>query len=176
MKKIFQIVSLCLCMALIMGASSCDATDTHEQAAQSNEESVRNIVENKRFPVLQDSLDWDNVAQRAEFLNQRGRIGWIYIFGANAVLIAEEPVLNKLTSLNTYITPMEEIKGTRSSPITVEAPDLDGTYGYNADGVFWFDPDGVYNELFLTSPIVIYSSERKQYDTPPLLSSHYKGD
>lgn len=173
MKKVLTII---LVLLMVLGMAACGPSEqsSYQQTAQANEESAKAVLAGKSLPVLEDSLDWDNVAMRLEFLNQKGRIGWIYIFSSTGVLIAEEPVLNKLTSLNTYITPMEEIKGTKGSPITVSAPDLDGTYGTNAEGVFWFDPDGIYQELLLGGAFAIYSSERKAYDTPPLLQSAYK--
>jgi hypothetical protein len=53
-----------------------------------------------------------------------------------------------------------------STPVVTQAADLDGTYGDNATGIFWFTPDGVYQEW---SGMYFYSAERMTFTTQPLL-------
>lgn len=57
-------------------------------------------------------------------------------------------------------------KYTVETPVVTQATDLDGTYGKNAQGIFWFTPDGVYQEW---NGLYFYSSERMSFTTKPLL-------
>lgn len=170
-------VVVVILVSLVWGAQPSVSSGSHQTVLEKNKESVEELLKYRKVPELSDSLDWENARMRYEFLNQADRIGWLYVFTAEGILWLETPVIGKLTATDTYITPMEEIKRSRASSddpwtyFTVEMSDIDGTFGVNADGVFWFDPTGTYNELPLTSAIVYYSSERKHYDTPPLLQN-----
>ena len=65
-------------------------------------------------------------------------------------------VKGKVTSLNSYMSPQEQIVNGDGTPCnteysssvcyTVQAPDIDGSYGNNADGVFFFTTEGAYVE------------------------------
>lgn len=100
-------------------------------------------------------MERENLKRRIEFINQPDRIGYLYLLSENGQLIKEIQVLGKVSSLNSYLTPMEDIHIVRhdgdsssyaETPVVTQAADLDGTYGENADGIFWFTPDGVYQE------------------------------
>jgi hypothetical protein len=89
----------------------------------------------------------------------------------NGQLIKEVQILGKASSLNNYITPMEEltigrVEGYGSETYVAEAPDLDGTWGTRPEGIFWFTPDGVYQEY---TGKYLYSAERLTFTTQPLL-------
>ena len=145
---------------------------TFERQSKQNEENVINLIERQTLPKLTRSLDFENVKQRLEYLNQSNNIGYIYLLTDNGQLIKEVQVLGKITSLNTYITPMEEFKApgnylnSGSYAQLVQAPDLDGTYGENVSGVFWFTPDGVYQEW---TGLYLFSAERLSFATQPIL-------
>ena len=83
--------------------------------------------------------------------------------------------MGKVSSLNSYLTPMEQVEWFNQVdvgdswgdiPIVTQAPDLDGTYGENSDGIFWFTADGTYQEW---AGLYFYSSERMTFTTKPLL-------
>lgn len=120
-------------------------------------------------------MERENLKRRIEFINQPDRIGYLYLLSENGQLIKEIQVLGKVSSLNSYLTPMEDIHIVRhdgdsssyaETPVVTQAADLDGTYGENADGIFWFTSDGVYQEW---SGLYLYSSERLSFTSKPVL-------
>jgi hypothetical protein len=183
LKYAYILISLLLVLfTLLSGCEPAliyDNTSTHEIGQQQTEEVVKNLIENDELPQPKNALERENLKKRIEFMDQKDRIGYLYILTANGQLIREVQVLGKTTGLNTYLTPMEQIEWYEGVDlgeyygdvaITTEAPDLDGTYGENMDGIFWFTPDDIYQELVgSSSAIVFYSSERLSFSTPPLL-------
>jgi hypothetical protein len=147
---------------------------TYERNARANEKAVENLIKNDALPKISRSLERENLKRRIEFINQPDRIGYLYLLSENGQLIKEVQVLGKVSSLNSYLTPMEDIQiikhdggeYTAETPVVTQAADLDGTYGENAQGIFWFTPDGVYQEW---SGLYFYSSERMSFTTKPLL-------
>lgn len=172
MKKVIMIcVSMLIIAFTFTGCTEKEPTTFDKQSTQ-NEQNVKDLISRQELPKLTRSQDFDNVKRRLEYLNQANNLGYLYLLTENGQLIKEVQVAGKVTSLNTYITPMEEFKapGTWSDGSSyaqlVSAPDLDGTYGENVNGVFWFTPDGVYQEWI---GLYLFSSERLSFTTQPLL-------
>lgn len=63
--------------------------------------------------------------------------GCIYLVSYGSVM-AFYPVSGKVTSLNSYLLSSERSTG---SGYAIEQADIDGAYGENADGVFFFTAD-----------------------------------
>lgn len=152
-----------------------DPASSFETASQSTEDTVKDLVSNDPLPKVEKSLERENIKRRIEFINQPDRVGYLYLVSDNGQLIREVQVKGKVSSLNSYLTPMEQVQWYEGVdlgesygdvPIVVQSPDLDGTYGENAQGVFWFDSDGVYQEW---NGLYFYSSERMTFTTQPLL-------
>lgn len=148
---------------------------SYEETAKANEEAVKNLIRNEDLPKMERSLERENIKRRLEFINQPDRIGYLYLLSDTGQLIREEQVLGKVSSLNSYLTPMEDIQWFENVDlgeyrgdvaIVTQAPDLDGSYGENQDGIFWFTPDGVYREWV---GLYLYSSERLTFTTQPIL-------
>jgi hypothetical protein len=169
-----RLLVLILCLALVSSVTGCipeREKDTTEKAAIANEEAVSNLISSDVMPKITKSLERENIKRRVEFINQPDRIGYLYLLSDNGQLIKEVQVLGKASSLNNYITPMEEltvgrVNGFGSKTYVAEAPDLDGTWGTRPEGIFWFTPDGVYQEW---TGLYLYSSERMTFNTKPLL-------
>lgn len=85
------------------------------------------------LPRLETSLERRNLVERLERINQQNMSGCIYLISRGSVM-AFYPVRGKVTSLNAYLTATYSREG-------VELPDLDGAYGENTDGVFFFTAD-----------------------------------
>lgn len=82
--------------------------------------------------------------------------GYIYLYSGNS-LVAEYVVDGQVTSLRTYLTPDSEYYSTGNYTNEWLA-DIDGTYGENVDGIFFFTKDGTYvewtgNYLYSSKPI-----------------------
>lgn len=183
MKKILVLI---MCTVMILGLVGCDdyspsQKSSYETSSEANEKAVQDVINNDPLPQITRSLERENIKRRIEFINQPDRIGYLYLLSDNGQLIKEVQVLGKVSSLNSYLTPMEDIQivmvnnsasPTRQEiPVTTQAADLDGTYGENAKGIFWFTPDGVYQEW---SGLFFYSSERLTFTTQPLLVESVK--
>lgn len=171
-------------MLLSVCVTGCDAgifdmppaqKSTYQMQTEKNESNAKEIAARNGMPSLTRSLDYENVKKRAVYLNQGNNVGYLYLLTDNGQLVRESQVVGKVTSLNTYITPMEEIKtikhmgdasGRMETPVVISAPDIDGTYGENVEGIFWFTPDGAYQEW---NGKYIFSSERLSFRSEPIL-------
>ncbi|MDD4516575.1 hypothetical protein [Massilibacteroides sp.] len=173
MKKIILLLIAVIAAVSLLVACETE-TSTYKQQAVKNEENARTVTQQYSFPKVDRSLDYENVIRRVEYLNQGNNIGYLYLLTDTGAVIEEVQVLGKVTSLNTYITPMEEsqvarhrIAGTYDSAIiVVSAPDIDGTYGDNVSGIFWFTPDGTYGEW---NGKFRFSSTRLTFQTEPIM-------
>lgn len=82
--------------------------------------------------------------------------GYVYLYAGNT-LVASYVVAGQVTSLRTYLTPDSEKYSSPNTTLEWLA-DVDGTYGENPDGIFFFTQDGEYVEwtgayLYSTTPI-----------------------
>ena len=172
MKKILALLlALTMAFSLILCLSGCDLSDTPSGTVQD----VRNTVEaantiqgNQPTPIdLNYSLERYNLIRRAYWVNgQREKantlvceiekpLGYIVLFSGNAV-VGSFVVDGKVSSLNSYLTPDSEyyeMNGGASSTGDGRVnyknswlADVDGTYGENDNGIFFFTPDGKYIE------------------------------
>jgi len=114
-----------------------------------NEDNQQRLIKAVPAPRLQTSLERKNLVRRLERINKEDSISYIYLISFGKV-IAYYPVSGKVSSLNSYLTAMERIEkvyvGNGSQAVTLEAPDQDGSYGSNAEGVFFFTTEGAYVE------------------------------
>lgn len=129
MKKLGIILALTASLAL----AGC-VEDNERDKVEANQ---KNLVSNIGLPTLRTSLERKNLKERLERINQENMTGCVYLFNHGSV-VAFYPVRGKVSSMKSYLTPGDEIK---TGPIVVEAPDLDGAYGENAEGIFFFTAD-----------------------------------
>lgn len=110
---------------------------------------------------IEYSLERYNLIRRAYWVNgQREKansmicplekpLGYIVLFSGNA-LVGSFVVDGKVSSLNSFLTPcsVDEAYGNAHgyTTITKETADVDGSYGENDSGIFFFTPDGKYIE------------------------------
>lgn len=161
----FKIMSMVILVALMLVGCEYEQS-SHQKASQQNEEAAKSLVENDTLPDITRSLERENIKRRVEFINQPDRVGYLYLLSEQGQLIQEVQVNGKISSLNSFLTPMEEIYSSSYGNLTLEAADVDGTWGENDNGVFWFTPDGTYQEW---NGLYLYSSERMSFDVKPVL-------
>ena len=93
-------------------------------------------------------------------------LGYIVLFSGNAV-VGRFVVDGKVSSLNSFLTPSVEDKASvyygDSIVLSAELADVDGSYGENDTGIFFFTPDGKYVEW---SGDYLYSDIPFTVDTP----------
>ena len=116
----------------------------------------KDIAKAVPVPQLVTSSERKNVAKRAELFDNEEKISYIYLVSYGRVM-AFFTVQGKVSSLRSYMTPVDKLVFGNGDPCTekgtqypecyvVEAPDLDGTYGENVDGIFFFTTEGAYVE------------------------------
>lgn len=125
--------------------------DEAKTAAQIQEQLINAVP----VPQLQTSLERINVAKRAQIFNDEAKVSYIYLVNYGKVM-AFFTVKGKVSSLRSYMVPNQKLvrEGTRDcyweSPVgscyTIDAPDIDGTYGENVEGIFFFTTEGAYVE------------------------------
>ncbi len=104
-------------------------------------------------------------------------LGYIVLFAGNAV-VGRFVVDGKVSSLNSYLTPsnVDTVKGGSSAgytTITTEMADVDGSYGENDSGIFFFTPNGNYIEW---TGAYLYSDIPFEIDAPVVKYDLANGD
>lgn len=176
MKKIISIVMLILMATLVF--VGCDYEPTGMQADTNNTISVANKLQSNQ-PTPSDidySLERYNLIRRAYLVNGQKEkanalpceierpLGYIVLFTESGAVVGSFVVDGKVSSLNSFLTPDSEyyeldLEGTSGKSNNWLA-DVDGSYGENDNGIFFFTPDGRYMEwtgtyLYSDSPFIV---------------------
>lgn len=158
MKKALSVLLILLCFVL----ASCEDYQSGSRGDVSNTIVAANTLqEGQPTPTdISYSLERYNLIRRAYWVNgQREKanalvcevekpLGYIVLFSGNAV-VGNFVVDGKVSSLNSYLTPDSEyyeFNGSSSSHRNKWLADVDGSYGSNDNGTFFFTPDGKYLE------------------------------
>lgn len=164
MKKRFITALIAIIIIVSTLFSACKIVDPSENIKKDNTRTIaaaNDLQGNQPTPTDIDySLERYNLIRRAYWVNgQREKarslpcqiqkpLGYIVLFAGNAV-VGNYIVDGKVTSLNSFLTPdYQYFSDNGVSPLTVprELADVDGSYGENDSGVFFFTPDGKYIE------------------------------
>lgn len=174
MKKISTIMILCVLVVGLVGCT--DVTTGGSKADTQNTLAIGDkLQQNQPTPNDIDySLERYNLIRRTYWVNgQREKartlpceiadvpLGYIVLFAENGSVVSKFTVEGKVSSLNSFLTPDSEyyekdMSVYQSSTNTVTSrvekysnkwiPDVDGSYGENDTGIFFFTPDGKYIE------------------------------
>ncbi|MBR6184883.1 MAG: hypothetical protein IKQ41_01320 [Clostridia bacterium] len=196
MKKSKFIIAVCLLGVLCVvmtGCSFLDTTPTPVSGTQADTQAQKAVADtlasHQATPTdINYSLERYNLIRRAYWVNgQREKanmlicevekpLGYIVLFSGTTV-VGRFIVDGKVSSLNSFLTPSNVDKATGTSSggyttITTEMADVDGSYGENDSGIFFFTPDGRYIEwtgtylysdipFEVSNPVVCYEAESK---------------
>lgn len=133
------------------GGCEGQSTTAHTEQ-QKTEANQRRLNAASPIPRVDRSLERENLIERAKVLNAQNGTGCITLLAPSGAKVAQSMVKRKVTSLNSYLTADSQIVDDPFGSIDaggqiVEQPDVDGTYGKNVDGVFWFNAEtGAYEE------------------------------
>lgn len=179
MKKFLTIT---LALVLVISLTACGSVSNGSREDKQNTLEVGNkLAENQPTPTDIDySLERYNLIRRTYWVNgQREKanalaceiekpLGYIVLFGEAGTVIGSFVVDGKVSSLNSYLTPDSEYyeqhrsDGDNSFSVSDNSwlPDVDGSYGSNDNGIFFFTPDGKYIEwtgtyLYSDIPFVV---------------------
>lgn len=158
MKRIISIIAIIVIMVTLAGCIEETGTKSDNIKAK---QVASNLQTNQPTPTDIDySLERYNLIRRAYWVNgQREKaisypcqidrpLGYIVLFSGNAV-VGNFVVDGKVTSLNSFLTPDSEYyeqSGGNGAILNDWLADVDGSYGENDEGVFFFTPDGKYIE------------------------------
>lgn len=175
-KKILSVVLVIAMVGVIfMGCDTESVKSTVQKTSQDTKNAIStgaNIIENQPAPTdLDYSLERYNIIRRAYWVNgQREKanslqcevekpLGYIVLFSEAGAVVGNFIVDGKVSSLNSYLFPAQtdydwsgdtvgsDYGASSSSSIyTVENPGIDGAYGQNVTGIFFFTTDGKYIE------------------------------
>ena len=156
MRKITRLLLAIMAAVMLMG---CDVETSDEQRTQQVANELKN---NQQTPTDIDySLERYNLIKRAYWVNgQRQKaeavmcpiekpLGYIVLFTDNGSVVGRFTVDGKVSSLNSYLTPDSEYYEYSTgdcSGYNHWLADVDGSYGENDSGIFFFTPEGKYIE------------------------------
>lgn len=165
MKKVLLIISTVLSLTVLSGcevdndyfnlSSSSKTIDTRKQ-----QQVAKELSYNQSTPTdISFSLERYNLIKRAYWVNgQREKannvicevekpLGYIVLFTESGSVVGNFIVDGKVSSLNSFLTPSNvEHYYSDGATINTELSDVDGSYGENDNGIFFFTPDGKYIE------------------------------
>lgn len=157
MKKLLAITMILVMMCGLIGCdTTASTTDRNNTVAIGDR-----LAETQPTPTdIEYSLERYNLIRRAYWVNgQREKartvpqpladvpLGYCILFTGSGAVVGSFVVDGKVTSLNSYLSPNAYDEYVANGGIkTIELPDVDGSYGENDNGIFFFTPDGRYIE------------------------------
>jgi predicted small secreted protein len=168
MKKFIAIICFVVIMATMF--IGCEENGS-EKDIKKTIENASSLQTNQPTPTdIEYSLERYNLIRRTYWVNgQREKanalpcevqkpLGYIVLFSGNTI-IANFVVDGKVSSLNSFLTPDSEYYE-KNSGYNDWLADVDGSYGENDNGIFFFTPDGKYIEwtgtyLYSDIPFVV---------------------
>ena len=157
MKKILVIALVMTMMVLCL--VGCEYSET--QSDIDRQQAVTDTLSSgQQTPTdINYSLERYNLIRRTYWVNgQREKanslpcevekpLGYIALFTDNGAAVGKFIVDGKVSSLNSFLTPGSVDEYVSSGGVkTIELADVDGSYGENDNGIFFFTPDGKYVE------------------------------
>lgn len=155
--KMMKVISVLL--VLVMCAMCFTGCEVDPNIADQNvtQQNAKTMVENLPTPTdITYSLSRYNLIRRAYYLagefDKAATLecavekpkGYIYLFVEGVGCVLVDSVDGIVTSQRSYLTPDSEKYATSSYASWLA--DVDGTYGDNPDGIFYFDLNGEYHE------------------------------
>jgi len=166
-----RIVILLLAVATMVATGCAElANTTSVQGSQNDTKTTIAIADELQArQATPDDFDYSleryNLIRRAYWVNgQRDRariypspiadmpLGYVVLFTGSGAVVGRFVVEGKVTSLNSYLTPDSEYYelipngNMMSRNYNKWLADVDGSYGENDSGIFFFTPDGKYVE------------------------------
>ena len=165
-KKTITTISIVAILALEVAFLGCSGTTVATGSyadKQSTIDIANKLQTNQPTPTDIDySLERYNLIRRAYWVNgQREKantlvcevtkpLGYIVLFTDNGAVVGSFVVGGKVSSLNSFLTPDSEYYEIDMNRTVIKdnqwLADVDGSYGENDAGIFFFTPDGKYIE------------------------------
>ena len=147
---------LAITIALSASFAGCELPPTPLESTakiemRQNEQNQQRLSTAVPAPVVKTSIERKNLKKRIERINAENMVSYVYLLSQTGKVVAYYTINGKVSSLNSYLTAMERVEKVADGYycptfVTLEAPDLDGSYGKNVEGVFFFTTEGAYVE------------------------------
>ena len=155
-----KFLSLLSLLAMSVAFTGCDLDTPPPPESTAKVEMRQNEATQQRLsaavpaPVVKTSIERKNLKRRIERINTENMVSYVYLLSQTGKVVAYYTINGKVSSLNSYLTAMERVEKVDGgwngaygpTYVTLEAPDLDGSYGKNVEGVFFFTTEGAYVE------------------------------
>lgn len=168
-KRLLLLASVLVILAMVFPVVLTSCTETSQGLAQAynqNNTQLQKLETNEPAPSISYSNDRAEIAQRLTTWNDPNKIGYVYLIDYGKVM-AFYTIKGMVVSLNSYDTPMSApLNQNNDESSIVDLPDLDGTYGSNGGGIFFYTTSGVYVEW---QGDYMLSDQPLQMTTPPEL-------
>lgn len=179
MKKFTVIFMTIMIMCTMLASCEVNTTTTggSRQDTLNQQQAADELQSNQPTPTDIDySLERYNLIRRTYWVNgQREKanalpceiekpLGYIVLFAESGAVVGSFVVDGKISSLNSFLTPdseyYEKSTGSTSTIYNKWLADVDGSYGQNDAGIFFFTPDGKYIEwtgtyLYSDIPMIV---------------------
>ena len=156
MKRFIAIITVIFALCL----AGCDVVSETNMDIDRQKQVTDNLASSQQTPTdINYSLERYNLIRRTYWVNgQREKanmlpcavekpLGYIVLFTDNGATVGKFIVDGKVSSLNSFLTPSAVDEYVSNGGIkTIELADVDGSYGENDAGIFFFTPDGKYVE------------------------------
>jgi len=171
MKKV-KIAVLIIILGFLMSTTGCTSEIRGLPKEYTlNEKQIEKFQETQPIPQINFSNTRDAVIKRIERWSDPNKISYIYLISYGRVM-AFYTVKGSVESKRSYLSPVWRPYDPDypQSPV-VDAPDVDGTYGENADSIFFFTTDGVYVEwkgdyMWVDQPLKLTTPPELLYVSP----------
>ena len=175
------IITLALFIGILLAGCAIEAEAAGSYSdTQSTMETADRLQSNQPTPTdIEYSLERYNLIRRAYWVNgQRERanaipcpiekpLGYVILMTESGSVVGKFTVDGKVSSLNSFLTPDSEYYDYVASGdwghTNEWLADVDGSYGENDNGIFFFTPDGKYVEW---SGIYLYSDIPFEVEAP----------
>ena len=149
------------------------SASTHDQESATTEKNQSGLMKTQPVPApLTYSNERQNLIDKLKIVSMQGLVGYVALIGPQGQLVGYYTIKGKVSSLNSMLTTTQQVQcpfgyhDYSASCVTVDSPDLDGSYGPNPSGIFFFTTSGTYMEW---SGSYLYSTQPLSYSQQPLL-------
>lgn len=139
--------------ALLLAAGCTDEGKKQAPVNAAGQRQTQNVVSRLQTAIPayepRDSAERRNLNERLKRWENPNKIGYIALVALDGTLVWYGTIKGKPSSLNSHITNDEdrECSGSGGTGCTTRpSPDLDGSWGDNPQGIFFFDTQGIYHE------------------------------
>lgn len=155
---------------------------SEQNAIDKNQQKLDTV---EALPQMTDSLERKNLIKRALTFNNPNKISYIYLYSWSGNFIMYDTVKGKVSALDSSLTAQQQVVDSNGGQIsgdnnciqsndncyTLNAPAVDGSYGTNGQGIFYYNESGAYREW---NGLYLLSDEPFTPQTAPNLVSQGK--